>query len=586
MNADQLLANYERVAGAPNAVQRLRSFILDVAVRGKLVPQDPTDVPASELLKEIAAEKARLAKAGVIKHPKAIRTPLAQISPFTLPDNWRWSQVAEIGVLSPRNKAEEDAQVSFVPMALIPAEYGMASAHEIRNWGEIKKGYTHFAEGDVCLAKITPCFENGKSTVFRSLTGGLGSGTTELHIARPLFVNATYVLLFLKSPRFIAAGIPKMTGTAGQKRLPAEHFANSPFPLPPLAEQHRIVAKVDELMALCDQLEAARVEREATRKHLTAMSLAQLNTPDPDPTVFQSHAVFTLDNLDHVTARPEQIKAFRQTILNLAVRGKLVPQDPSNEDAAPLLISIKQAWDARSASGEVKKPKVWNAVGISDAPFEVPNNWALVRLGQAMDLINGRAFKPTDWTPEGMPIVRIQNLNNPTAAFNRFDGDVKNQFLIDTGDFLISWSGTPGTSFGAHIWDRGPAVLNQHIFKAILIGNAFAPHFLKLAINSRLLEMIEQAHGGVGLQHITKPKLGAVVLTLPPLAEQHRIVAKVDELMALCDQLEVSLAIGDDTRRQLLDALLHETLAPATTSRNNLATDGTSKAPEGTIPTG
>ena len=470
MNADQLLANYERVAGAPNAVQRLRSFILDLAVRGKLVPQDPNDVPASELLKEIAAEKARLVKAGVIKNSKAIRTPLAHISPFTLPDNWRWSQVAEIGVLSPRNEAEDGAQVSFVPMALIPAKYGMASAHEIRNWRDIKKGYTHFAEGDVGLAKITPCFENGKSTVFRSLTGGSGSGTTELHIARPLFVNATYVLLFLKSPRFIAAGIPKMTGTAGQKRLPAEHFANSPFPLPPLAEQHRIVAKVDELMALCDQLEAARAEREATRNHLTAMSLAQLNTPDPDPTVFQSHAVFTLENLDHVTARPDQIKALRQTILNLAVRGKLVPQDPSEENAAPLLIAIKQVWDARTASGKVKKPKVWNALGISDAPFEVPNNWALVRLGQAMELINGRAFKPSDWTREGMPIVRIQNLNNPTAAFNRYDGDVKNQFLIDTGDFLISWSGTPGTSFGAHIWDRGPAVLNQHIFKAVLIG--------------------------------------------------------------------------------------------------------------------
>ena len=200
MNADQLLANYERVAGAPNAVQRLRSFILDLAVRGKLVPQDPNEVPASELLKEIAAEKARLVKAGVIKNSKAIPIPLAEISPFTLPDNWRWSQVAEIGVLSPRNEAEDGAQVSFVPMALIPAEYGMASAHEIRNWREIKKGYTHFAEGDVGLAKITPCFENGKSTVFRSLTGGLGSGTTELHIVRPLFVNATYMLLTSSSP--------------------------------------------------------------------------------------------------------------------------------------------------------------------------------------------------------------------------------------------------------------------------------------------------------------------------------------------------------------------------------------------------
>ena len=574
MNADQLLANYERIAGAPNAVQRLRSFILDLAVRGKLVPQDLNDAPASELLKQISAEKARLVKSGEMNHPKAPPTPLAEIPPFTLPDNWRWSQIAEIGVLSPRNQAEDDAVASFVPMALIPTEYGMPSAHEIRYWREIKKGYTHFAEGDVGLAKITPCFENGKSTVFRSLTGGLGSGTTELHIVRPLFVDPMYVLLFLKSPRFIATGVPKMTGTAGQKRLPAGHFANAPFPFPPLAEQRRIVAKVDELMVLCDQLEATRGEQEAARNHLTAMSLDRLNTPDPNPSVFQNDAEFALVNLDHITAHPDQIKAVRQTILNLAVRGKLVSQELSNEDAAPLVSSIKQVWDARKANGKVKKPKVWSALGSSDTPFEVPSNWALVRLGQAMELINGRAFKPTDWTPKGMPIVRIQNLNNPTADFNRFDGDVKNQFLIDTGDFLISWSGTPGTSFGAHIWDRGPAILNQHIFKAVLIGNAFAPHFLKLAINSRLLEMIEQAHGGVGLQHITKPKLEAVVLTLPPLAEQHRIVAKVDELMNLCDQLEVSLTTVDDTCRELLDALLQETLEPATTTQDDLAAEG------------
>ena len=159
-----------------------------------------------------------------------------------------------------------------------------------------------------------------------------------------------------------------------------------------------------------------------------------------------------------------------------------------------------------------------------------------------------------------MPIVRIQNLNDPTAPFNRYDGEVKGKFLIDTGDFLISWSGTPGTSFGAHIWERGPAVLNQHIFKSVLIGDAYKAPFLKLAINSRLRELIEQAHGGVGLQHITKPKLEAVVLTLPPLAEQDRIVAKVDELMALCARLETSLSAGEDIRSRLLDTFLYRVL--------------------------
>ena len=157
------------IADAPDAIARLRRFILDLAVRGKLVPQDPADEPASELLKRIAKEKAQLVKAGEIRTPKPI--PGLSATPFPIPANWRWSQLAEIGVLSPRNEAPDDLESSFVPMPMIAAEYGVANEHEVRPWGEIKKGYTHFAEGDVGLAKITPCFENGKSTVFRHLDG-------------------------------------------------------------------------------------------------------------------------------------------------------------------------------------------------------------------------------------------------------------------------------------------------------------------------------------------------------------------------------------------------------------------------------
>lgn len=261
----------------PDQIKRLRQTILNLAVRGKLVPQDPNDEPASDLLKRIAKEKARLVKAGEIRTPKAI--PALLETPFPIPSNWRWSQLAEIGVLSPRNEAPDALEASFVPMPMIAAEYGVANQHEIRPWGDIKKGYTHFAEGDVGLAKITPCFENGKSAVFRNLTGGIGAGTTELHIVRPLLVDQDFILLFLKSPHFIETGIPKMTGTAGQKRVPTEYFANSPFPLPPLAEQHRIVARVDALMALCDQLEASLTATAATRRRLLDALLAEALAP-------------------------------------------------------------------------------------------------------------------------------------------------------------------------------------------------------------------------------------------------------------------------------------------------------------------
>ena len=209
-------------------------------------------------------------------------------------------------------------------------------------------------------------------------------------------------------------------------------------------------------------------------------------------------------DFDRLIQSAESVHRLRRFILDLAVRGKLVPQDPNEGTGASLLAEIEHRQAARASSRKLKKTHKLDVLNFSEVPFQIPGNWASVKLGQALELVNGRAFKPIDWTQTGLPIVRIQNLNNPYATFNRFDGGVKERFLIDSGDFLISWSGTPGTSFGAHIWTGGPAVLNQHIFKATLIGNVFNPRFLKLAINARLLELIEQAHGGVGLQHITK----------------------------------------------------------------------------------
>ena len=261
----------------PNQIKQLRQTNLNLALRGKLVLQDPNEEPASELLKRIAKEKARLVKAWEMRIPKTV--PLLFEAPFSIPPNWQWSQLSEIGILNPRNTAADLLETSFVPMPMIAADYGLAHQHEVRPWGEIKKGYTHFAEGDVGLAKITPCFENGKSAVFRNLTGGIGAGTTELHIVRPLSAHQDYILLFLKSPHFIQTGIPKMTGTAGQKRVPTEYFAYSPFPLPPLAEQHRIVAKVDELMALCDRLEASLTTSDQTRTRLLEATLTEALAP-------------------------------------------------------------------------------------------------------------------------------------------------------------------------------------------------------------------------------------------------------------------------------------------------------------------
>jgi type I restriction enzyme S subunit len=177
-------------------------------------------------------------------------------------------------------------------------------------------------------------------------------------------------------------------------------------------------------------------------------------------------------------------------------------------------------------------------------------------------MVNGKAFKPTEWSSSGTPIVRIQNLNNPGASFNYCDFEVPEKFYIRNGEFLISWSGTPGTSFGAFIWQGELAVLNQHIFRCELYGG-FLDQYLRLAVNAQLDEMIARAHGAVGLRHITKGKLEHMLITLPPLAEQKRIVAKVDELMKRCDELEVRQKERNERRTALTASCLHALTACA-----------------------
>ncbi|TGV08754.1 restriction endonuclease subunit S [Mesorhizobium sp. M8A.F.Ca.ET.173.01.1.1] len=565
MNAERLLMHYEKIAEAPDAIARLRRFILDLAVHGKLVPQDANDEPASELLKRIAKEKARLVKAGEIRTPKAI--PALSGPPFQIPTNWRWSQLAEIGLLSPRNEAPDALEASFVPMPLIAADYGVANQHEIRPWGEIKKGYTHFAEGDVGLAKITPCFENGKSAVFRDLTGRIGAGTTELHIVRPLFVDQDYILLFLKSPHFIETGIPKMTGTAGQKRVPTEYFALSPFPLPPLAEQHRIVAKVDELMGLCDRLEAAQAGREAVRDRLTAASLARLNESDLE--TFQADARFALGVLPAVTTRPDQIKALRRTILNLAVRGRLVPQDTKDEPASKLLKRI-----AMEKTGS-NKPRLFpTADTLSksdgfDPHLMLPIGWVWACLGEITHV--GTGLTPSKVQPSYYDGGNIPWINSSATS-----ADVIREAKFFVTPFAVKECRLkiyPAGSLVVALYGQGKtrgqvaelgldATVNQACAVVQWLPSFHEMKgFVRLTLEQQYDAIRERAEGGPQ-PNLNVGKIKERLFPLPPLAEQRRIVARVDALMALCDRLEASLTAAAAVRRHLLDALLAEALAP------------------------
>jgi type I restriction enzyme, S subunit len=259
MDRSQLFRHFESLAETPDAVAKLRKLVLDLAIRGDLLPQNPADPPARKLVE--------LAKAHPQNHPKAKRTTNGThpqpAQPFPLPNNWCWACFDELGDTAPRNDIPDKTEVGFSPMRLVTAKFGDPITFERRPWAEVRKGFTHFADGDVVLAKITPCFENGKSGIIRRAPNGFGAGTTELHVFRPIpgCVLPEYALIFLKSPHFLLNGEEHMTGSAGQKRVPWDYFARTPLPLPPLPEQRRIVAKVEELLraeALAQFMEIGR----------------------------------------------------------------------------------------------------------------------------------------------------------------------------------------------------------------------------------------------------------------------------------------------------------------------------------------
>ena len=202
-----------------------------------------------------------------------------------------------------------------------------------------------------------------------------------------------------------------------------------------------------------------------------------------------------------------------------------LPDLATQRKLAETLWSINETMEAYkkliSATDELVKSQFMEQFGMRDC---IPEGWQKMNIGEACTLVNGRAFKPSDWTKTGTPIVRIQNLNDPNAEFNYCSGDVEDKFWIDTGTLLFAWSGTPGTSFGAFIWAGGKAVLNQHIFQVYPCAE-ISKQFLKCSFEGHMDEIIERAHGGVGLRHITKQELERIELLVPPMAVQDDFVA-------------------------------------------------------------
>jgi len=558
-------------------VKKLRELILELAVRGKLVSQDTNDEPASVLLEKIAEEKAQLIADKKLKKQKALPEVSDEEVPFKLPNGWGWTRLGIVTEINPRNHLIEDADLtSYVPMPLVTTSYKGLHGQEIRKWAEIKKGYTHFADGDIGLAKITPCFENSKAAVFSGLKNGVGAGTTELHVARPFgeYLDRLFILLFLKAPQFLLVGETKMTGSAGQKRVPKDFFSESPIPLPPLAEQHRIVAKVDELMALCDQLEQ-QTEQSLTAHQTLVEALLNTLTQSVNADDFQASWQRIADHFDALFITETSIDQLKQTILQLAVMGKLVPQNPSDEPASKLLEKIAEEKAQLIKDKKIKKQKPLPAISDKEKPFELPSGWEWSKLGYISLLKGGFAYKSSLFVDSSLfQVVRMGNIRpdrfrlNEKAVF--IDSDLAgntDDYQIISGDILLTMTGTKGKRdylYSLLVNDSDlnarKLYLNQRlcIARPLLADNSFINLILK---EGNLLDFVYAKSTGTANQaNIGMEAIQNWVLLLPPLAEQQRIVAKVDELMTLCYQLKVRLNDAQITQLHLADAVVENAL--------------------------
>ena len=249
--------------------ERLKKSILQEAIQGKLVPQDPNDESASVLLERIREEKQRLLKEGKLKKKditdsiifkgednkyfEKIGKDVVCVDneiPFDIPDSWMWVRIKDIFQINPKNKASDATIAAFIPMDKISATYGSAYTYDSVKWGNIKSGFTHIADGDVAFAKITPCFQNRKSAIFKGLPNGIGAATTELKVLRQYgeTINRWYLLYFLESPYFIDEA--EFKGTANQQRIITGYLENKLFPLPPKTEQERIVSVIEQTASI------------------------------------------------------------------------------------------------------------------------------------------------------------------------------------------------------------------------------------------------------------------------------------------------------------------------------------------------
>ncbi len=542
MTDEEFLAEFGHLAAAPRGVKRLRELILDLALAGRLTSPVAGSEPASNLRRLVDEDRARLVAQKAIRKTQqdGESDPRAWLE---RPHGRVLVRLQDICALQPKNTGTDGAsEAAFLPMEKVPAGWSAPQPPIVRPWADIHRGYSHFATGDVLLAKITPCFQNGKSTVFEGDSPSFGAGTTELHVLRPLAgIDPRWLLIVVKAPAFLQSGRTQMTGTAGQQRVPRSFVERFQVEMPPLEEQRRIVARVDELQALCEEIEqsqeaAAKLRAETLRSALAAVVESDRGDADDAVRLVNEHVRKCLAPGQGAL---EVLGEVRKAILELAVRGRLVPQDSSDTTGAALLGDIQRRRIELVERGEMARAAPSSASSARrevDAP--VPLGWCTAQVGDFLQLEYGKSLPKERRTPDGpFPVL---GANGPLGWCE--------SPLVTSPAVVVGRKG----SAGAVNLVRTPSWPTDVTYFVRPVADECLEY---VAILLRSMDLPALSNGiKPGLNRNT---VHALPITIPPAREQERIVTRVGELMALCDEIEAAFT----TERALVTELAESAIA-------------------------
>ena len=564
MDARTFAESFELLAELPNGVQKLREMILRLAVKGKLMRQDPEDEPASNWLHAVSARKRELIREDKLRGERAPRPVGAEDKPYDLPAGWAW---ARLGAITEKlgagstplggKRVYQDTGIKFLRsqnvwnsgLRLDDVAYVPDEIHE-------RMSGTVVRPGDVLL-NITGA-SIGRCAV---VPDDFDEGNVSQHVAIVRLVDKTmrrFLHTALISP-FLQDTVMSVQVGISREGLSMTRLREFPIPVPPLREQHRIVAKVDELMAPCDELEAAQKKKRQTRVRLNGAALHKLTTATA-PADFAHHWQRVRDHFDLLYDTPETVDELRQAVLQLAVRGKLVRQDPSDEPAEVLLGRIAEERERLSREGKLRKPKAAPVTDATELPHALPRGWTWARFGDVATIASDLV---TPQKHPDLPHIAPDNIEKGTGRLLPYrtvvEDDVRSpNHRFHAGQIIYSKI-RPNLSKAVLVdfdglcsADMYPVV--SHISVDYLLRYILSPTFLNMAVKNDTR---------VAMPKINQTTLNAILVAVPPLDEQHRIVAKVEELMALCDELEAKLNQARTDGERLMEAVVARLVEPA-----------------------